>query len=37
MGSGEEIAWSVIYLCSEQGAWVTGQSINHDGGMVVQH
>jgi NAD(P)-dependent dehydrogenase (short-subunit alcohol dehydrogenase family) len=37
MGSGEEMAWSVIYLCSEQGAWVTGQSINHDGGMVVQH
>jgi NAD(P)-dependent dehydrogenase (short-subunit alcohol dehydrogenase family) len=37
MGSGEEIAWSVIYLCSEQGAWVTGQSINHDGGMAVQH
>jgi NAD(P)-dependent dehydrogenase (short-subunit alcohol dehydrogenase family) len=37
MGSGEEIAWTVIYLCSEQGAWVTGQSINHDGGMVVQH
>jgi 3-oxoacyl-[acyl-carrier protein] reductase len=37
MGSGQEIAWSVIYLCSEQGAWVTGQSINHDGGMAVQH
>ena len=37
MGSGEEIAWSVIYLCSDQGEWVTGQSINHDGGMAVQH
>ena len=37
MGSGEEIAWSAIYLCSEQGAWVTGQSINVDGGMAVQH
>ncbi len=37
MGSGEEIAWSVIYLCSEQGAWVTGQSINIDGGTAVQH
>ena len=37
MGSGEEIAWSVIYLCSTQGAWVTGQSINVDGGMAVQH
>lgn len=37
MGSGEEIAWSAIYLCSEQGAWVTGQSINVDGGTAVQH
>lgn len=37
MGSGEEIAWSAIYLCSDQGAWVTGQSINVDGGMAVQH
>ena len=37
MGSGEEIAWSTIYLCSDQGAWVTGQSINVDGGMAVQH
>ncbi|MEO8540412.1 MAG: SDR family NAD(P)-dependent oxidoreductase [bacterium] len=37
MGSGEEIAWASIYLCSEQGAWMTGQSINIDGGMAVQH
>ncbi len=37
MGSGADIAWSVIYLCSDQGAWVTGQSINVDGGMAVQH
>lgn len=37
MGSGEEIAWATIYLCSDQGAWVTGQSINVDGGMAVQH
>ena len=37
IGSGEDIAWSVIYLCSDQGAWVTGQSINVDGGMAVQH
>jgi NAD(P)-dependent dehydrogenase (short-subunit alcohol dehydrogenase family) len=37
MGSGEEIAWATIYLCSEQGAWITGQSINIDGGMAVQH
>jgi len=37
MGAGEEIAYAAIYLCSEQGAWITGQSINIDGGMAVQH
>ncbi|MGE3075084.1 MAG: SDR family NAD(P)-dependent oxidoreductase [Dehalococcoidia bacterium] len=37
MGSGEEIAYGVIYLCSDQGAWFTGQSINLDGGHAVQH
>jgi hypothetical protein len=26
-----------VYLCSDQGAWVTGQSWNVDGGTVVQH
>ncbi|HET7738517.1 MAG TPA: SDR family NAD(P)-dependent oxidoreductase [Tepidiformaceae bacterium] len=33
MGSGEEIAWATIYLCSDQGSWITGQAINVDGGM----
>jgi NAD(P)-dependent dehydrogenase (short-subunit alcohol dehydrogenase family) len=37
MGSGAEIAWAAMYLCSDQGAWFTGQSINLDGGMAVQH
>lgn len=37
MGSGEEIAWACMYLCSEQGSWFNGQSINLDGGMAVQH
>ncbi len=37
MGTGDEIAYATIYLCSDQGAWVTGQSINIDGGMAVQH
>jgi 3-oxoacyl-[acyl-carrier protein] reductase len=36
-GSGEDIAHAVVYLCSDQGAWVTGQSWNVDGGTVVQH
>ena len=36
-GTGEDIAYAVVYLCSDQGAWVTGQSWNVDGGTVVQH
>jgi NAD(P)-dependent dehydrogenase (short-subunit alcohol dehydrogenase family) len=36
-GAGEDIAYIVVYLCSDQGAWVTGQSWNVDGGTVVQH
>jgi len=36
-GTGEDIAYIVVYLCSDQGAWVTGQSWNVDGGTVVQH
>lgn len=33
-GSGDDIAWMTVYLCSDQGAWITGQSYNVDGGMV---
>jgi NAD(P)-dependent dehydrogenase (short-subunit alcohol dehydrogenase family) len=36
-GTGEDIAYTTVYLCSDQGAWVTGQSWNVDGGTVVQH
>lgn len=36
-GRGDEIAWATAYLCSDQGSWISGQSINIDGGMVVQH
>lgn len=36
-GTGDDIAYAVLYLCSDQGAWVTGQSWNVDGGTVVQH
>ena len=31
-GTGEDIAHIVVYLCSDEGAWVTGQSWNVDGG-----
>ncbi|MDQ1423612.1 MAG: 3-oxoacyl-[acyl-carrier protein] reductase, partial [Acidimicrobiaceae bacterium] len=36
-GSGADIAHIVVYLCSDEGAWVTGQAWNVDGGTVVQH
>ncbi len=36
-GTGDDIAYATLYLCSDQGAWVTGQSWNVDGGTVVQH
>lgn len=36
-GKGEDIAWITVFLCSDQGAWVTGQSWNVDGGTVTAH
>jgi 3-oxoacyl-[acyl-carrier protein] reductase len=36
-GEGKDIADAVLFLCSDEGAWVTGQSWNVDGGSVVQH
>ena len=36
-GTGVDIANMVIFLASEAGAWVTGQSYNVDGGQVVAH
>jgi 3-oxoacyl-[acyl-carrier protein] reductase len=36
-GTGADIAATVVYLCSDQGSWVTGQSWNVDGGAVVEH
>ena len=34
---GSDIAYMTVYLCSDQGNWISGQSINVDGGSVVQH
>jgi len=31
-GSGDDIAWMVLYLCSDQGSWITGQLYTVDGG-----
>ena len=36
-GTGLDIAGAVVFLCSDAGAWVTGQAWNVDGGTVVQH
>lgn len=36
-GKGEDIAWITVFLCSDQGAWITGQAWNVDGGTVTQH
>ena len=33
-GDPREVAWAVAYLASEQGAWITGQCWNLDGGQV---
>jgi 3-oxoacyl-[acyl-carrier protein] reductase len=36
-GRGLDIAWITVFLCSDQGAWITGQAWNVDGGTVTQH
>ncbi len=36
-GTGDDIANMALFLCSDQGAWITGQCYNVDGGSVVQH
>ncbi len=33
-GRGEEIGWMTVYLCSDQGAWITGQLYSVDGGQL---
>lgn len=33
-GTGEDVAHQVVYLCSDEGAWITGQSYTVDGGTV---
>lgn len=32
-GSGEDIAHSVVFLCSDQGSWISGQHLYVDGGQ----
>lgn len=34
VGTGQDVASTVVFLASEQGSWVTGQSWNVDGGQL---
>jgi NAD(P)-dependent dehydrogenase (short-subunit alcohol dehydrogenase family) len=31
-GTGDDVAYLVAFLCSDQGAWISGQNIHVDGG-----
>jgi NAD(P)-dependent dehydrogenase (short-subunit alcohol dehydrogenase family) len=33
-GTGEDVAWMTVYLCSDQASWITGQLYTVDGGHV---
>jgi NAD(P)-dependent dehydrogenase (short-subunit alcohol dehydrogenase family) len=37
LGSPADVSSTVLFLCSDEGAWITGQAWNVDGGHVVQH
>ncbi|MQG18812.1 MAG: SDR family oxidoreductase [SAR202 cluster bacterium] len=36
-GTAEEVGNFIAYLCTEDTSWITGQSINIDGGTVMEH
>ena len=36
MGTSEEVAESVVWLCSDAGAFVTGHAMAVDGGLVAR-
>ena len=36
-GTDEELGDFVAYLCTEAASWIHGQSINHNGGTVMEH
>jgi 3-oxoacyl-[acyl-carrier protein] reductase/meso-butanediol dehydrogenase/(S,S)-butanediol dehydrogenase/diacetyl reductase len=36
-GTREEVGAFIAYLCTEAASWIHGQSINIDGGMVMEH
>jgi 3-oxoacyl-[acyl-carrier protein] reductase len=36
-GTGADIAAITVFLCSDQGSWISGQQWNVDGGMLTIH
>ena len=36
-GTDEEVGEFIAYLCSEAASWIHGQSINMDGGGMMEH
>ncbi len=36
-GGPEEVADLIAYLCTEGSSWISGQSINIDGGLIMEH
>ncbi len=36
-GTGDDIAAITLFLCSDQGSWISGQAWNVDGGMFTSH
>jgi 3-oxoacyl-[acyl-carrier protein] reductase len=36
-GSDDEVGDFIAYLCTDAASWIQGQSINQDGGLVMEH
>jgi 3-oxoacyl-[acyl-carrier protein] reductase len=36
-GTGDDIAAITLFLCSDQGSWISGQAWNVDGGSMTAH
>ena len=36
-GTPEEVGAFMAYLCTQAASWIHGQSINIDGGVVMEH
>lgn len=37
LGTDEEVGNFMAFLCTEAASWIHGQSINHDGGEIMEH